>query len=523
MKRSFACILCLCILLSLAACGEDTPSVSTAPTGTTADTTPAPTQPAEPAVAPLALQVSDLDQSEMTEDYISLYTVQWQNILLRKDHAAAYPALANALAAWNESEDAIAREQMAAILPDAKDAAAQFGSDFNGYTYSVTNFVQRADSHLVSIRNYFDSYTGGVRPFFASTGVNFDSETGKRLTVSQVLTDWKQLPGLLTQALGDAYPDIPEEALTGIEQQLKEYEEDRYSWTMSYQGITFYFAPSELVSSALGELTVTLWFDEHPGLFVEKYTAIPSQGYAIRLNNMETTQVDLIPGDGKRDQLSILAMDSYGLTVRCNDSAYEEEEFFAFDTDCYLVTPNAENFYLYLVAAGLNGFHLLYVFALDGGMPRCIATLREEGFSGEYAASDNGELWVFPVFNDPSCFVLSSRVEVLGTFTGKRVCYTDPNTGIPTSTTAYYEIPKELYEAMITKIDLELVSLPDMNTVTVPAGTALYPVRSDNAGYLDVVTEDGQEYHIAVKLEDYTFTVNGIPEQDCFEVLYYAG
>lgn len=526
LTRMFAVVLVLCSLVLTAGCSED-PGITQPSTNGTTPVTTAPAQSTtlpqeDPQAQPITVQTADRYISEMTEDYIALGSVEWQNMHLPPEQASAYPKLAEAFAQWNTQEDLNAEEQLENMLPDAKDAAAQQGHDFNGYAYTAQCWVQRADSNLVSIRSTFDTYTGGVRPFYGSYGVNIDPETGAQLTLSQVLTDWEQLPALLTQALQVKYPDIPAEALESIEQSLQGYSEEAYTWTVNYQGITFYFAPSELLSSALGELIVTLGFADRPDLFVGKYTAAPAQGYAIRLNPLDTSDVDLDPADGKWDRLTVYATEN-GLTVECNDATYRDDEFFAYYTDSYLVTPDGKSFYLYLDSAAENDFRTLRVFDLSGSAPQCIATLSGDGFTGEYTEHEGSELWVRTVFNDPSEYVLSARVNLLGTFTGNRVYHTHPDTGIPTTDMAYYEIPEDRYEAITTKLELELLSLPHGEAVKVSAGTALYPLRSDNESYLDVAAADGREFRICVQWDDWSYTVNGIPETECFDNLLYAG
>ena len=56
-----------------------------------------------------------------------------------------------------------------------------------------------------------------------------------------------------------------------------------------------------------------------------------------------------------------------------------------------------------------------------------------------------------------------------------------------------------------------------------PAGTEFYFIRTDGASYVDARLTDGRECRIMVEFEDYTQTINGVDQWECFDNLLYAG
>ena len=82
-----------------------------------------------------------------------------------------------------------------------------------GYILSGEIRVLRADSRIVSFWDMDSSYVGGAHGSYYAHGVNFDPASGKRLALSDVVTDleavyqyveggreepgrWKPLPGI---------------------------------------------------------------------------------------------------------------------------------------------------------------------------------------------------------------------------------------------------------------------------------------------------------------------------------------
>ena len=541
MKRLLACALICFLLVSIAACGGKTPvpmgptsptelpnpqAATTVPSeATTApqETEPAETQPAVQNPVPLQVLTGNHYMDEWDENYNPLGSVSWQSVILSDDCAAVYPRLAAALRDWNEGESDTAQAQLEDMLPDARAEVAAIGSDFNGYTYTTEVTVQRADSLIFSARCDYDTYIGGPRPFYGTYCLNLNPVTGQSITIDRIFANMGLLPEILRQALVETYSDYPAGSFDGVADILAEYSPESYTWTMTYQGVQFYFGVSELTAGALGALNVTLWFDEYPELFDSSYFRIPEGGYAIALSNTNINEVDLHPDDGMTDLFGVTLLPDRTLRIDRNDESMIEDAFYSFDFDAYLVTLDGENFYLYIDSSGENDYRTMIVYNQTGQYLIFEASYPGAGFRSVWYEENVPEpAWYMPVFNDPSCFVMGTRINLLGTMTGFREYYANPETGCPRATTGYYRIPED-QPPLTSKIPLEVLILPDEATEIIPAGTIFYFLRTDNDSYVDLRMDDGRECRILITYDDWWPLVNGLPEEDCFDGLFYAG
>lgn len=525
MKRFIPLLLAVVLILSVTACAADN-SPETQPTSTKpTQTKPVQTQPVaeEPEVAPLDVLVGNQYISEWDDDYALLGYVTWDSLTLGEDSAAAYPKLASAVDSYCKKDAAQAEETLQDMLPDAREMASTMGDDFYGLFHETACSVQRADSRILSARFDYYAYIGGNRPYYGTTVLNLDPATGKTLKLSKVVTDLKQLPQLLTQALEEKYPEFTREILDGIQEILSDYRESDYTWALSYQGITFCFGTSEIVSAAAGPLEVTLWFDRNPKLFAKEFTRIPKGGYALRLPENNWMDVDLNPGDDIRDEVCVSVDEEGTLYVSKNEHTVKDQSYYNFYAQAYLVTADNEQFYLYVDCDAANDYSTFWVYDMSAKEPLCLGRFPGEGFTGiwleDYVV---GPTWFHSVFNDPTHFRLTGYLDMLGTMNGIRDFYMNPKTGIPTAETEYYYLPEDR-EPLVTKIPLTVKLLPGLTDIEIPAGTKLWFLRSDGETYVDMRMPNGKECRIFVTYRDWVGYVNGIPEHDCFEGILYAG
>lgn len=551
MNRFLAILLSCALFLTLAACniepeapnGNQTPPTLTPPQGggefpenTDSQETQAPqaaTEPQEteapqmqtPTVEALETRIGGHYIYDYSETYVPLYTIQWNSLALSESNAAQYPRLAEALGEWNQIEWDLAYERRDSLLPDAQKAANEQGSAFGGYSYYTEATVQRADSQIFSVHSRCDAYTASMRPFGYDSGLNLNPATGEAITIDQIFSDMSKLPEILEQELQQFYDYIPAEEFDGVAECLANYSPEAYTWTIDYQGIRFYFAQSELAAGALGELEATVWFDDYADLIDPAYFVIPQGGYAIELSQYGFNHVDLNPGDGTRDLLyAYLNEDEGTVTVGKNEAfSYSEEGDYFYSMNAYLVTPDNENFYVYLDCISDSDYHILLVYDVSGDEPRFIAELDGGGFMGVYDEDfELGATWFEPAFNDPSRFVLGTRIDLLGTMTGHKTYHMDPFTGAPVAEADYYILPED-QEPLTSKIPLEVQILPEQKTETLPAGTVFRFLRTDRESYVDMLLADGRECRIPVEREGWYGYVNGIPEEECFDGLMYSG
>lgn len=471
----------------------------------------------------LSVKLGDKYLEEWNENYV-IQRVSWNKLTLSEEDAKNFPKLKKALDEVNNASVAAAEVTMDALL----DASQYFkGDEYNPmYLFSDSKiFVQRADSCLLSYLEELNYYTGGVHSNYAYIGVNYDPETGKELSLTDVLTNTEKLPTILQKKLTAKYNDI--ELSNNQAQAIMEgYSPENYQWTMDYQGITFWFSPYELASFAAGTLTAKIYFDEEPGLFEEKFRVAPSENYVLSLPKFIKMDFDLVPDDGKRDVITIdESLDDYGsynmLSVTVNGNRETDEINSAYSFDVYLVHMGKDN-YIYSDSYSDNDYHMFCTWDINGNKPKQTSELFGTELDYEYIEEgfEDGTVYRY-VLNDPGTFKLETRFEILGTRGATANYKVSEKDGTPEMTDEAYTFN---YGHDVTSgIALEAKVLPDMKKEVFAAGTSFTPYQTDGKSYVDLKTKDGRIVRLEIDISKWPRTVNEIPEDECFENLMYAG
>ena len=507
MKRFLALFLTAVMVCSLAACGgktEEKPEVLG--------------KAEEIAVTPLTLYQIEKQESEW-----ELCDAEWQNLQLSEADAAKYPALAAALEDMNMEQDVYHADWAVQAKEDAQTAKDEMGEYYYPFYNTSEYYVQRADDRILSIREDFGEYYGGVHGMYGTIGHVFDTATGERLTLSDVISDTDVLPAILADKLEEKYPDDIHDFNDSVTETLAGYALEDFKWTLDYQGITFYFDPYELASFAAGRLTAVIWFDEHPELFVEKHTEQPESGYIRAIPLGDNIEVDLNGEDGERDNLYVQGapIGEYGeqrLNIYRNEDLYSDPDSFGYEFMPYLVCQNDE-FYILAESMADNGYTTMTVYNLQGEIS-VSHVLEGTGVHYPPMEWDDNQCDGREVLNDPSCMRLDTMVYMLGSMTGTDTYSMEG--GSLDRDNIYYTLPETL-PALVSKVPLEVYVVEADDLEEIPAGTQFHFLRTDNESYVDMRMDDGRECRIEVEYNGWDRTVNGISEFDAFDGILYAG
>jgi len=470
---------------------------------------------------------------EWSDDYVvRLCSASWQSIVLGEESREKYPELAHRLDERNEENQTTFQTFVEEMASSAMEHYTDTPEWFNTYSSNGSYTVQRADDSILSIREYGDEYTGGAHGMYGNWGINYEPSTGEEFELTDVFKGVEELPAILSEKVIAGYAD-EYETFESLESVLEEYKPEDYNWTMDYQGITFYFSPYEIASYAMGAIEVTIWFDERPDLFDEKFLTKPENGYAMELPMGNEIELDL--NHESKDRLMVSTYSEtaeeaeYGVLNLCitlNDNSYYEEDYYGYDFDSYVVCVNdagQERYYLYVEGMSENDYCTLFIYDLNGEELKLCSRLSGVSFCGVWD-ENAGEYGMYykGVLSNPQEFELATRMEILGTWSGIRVYKADGKTGIPTPLTEEYSLISSEYPTIST-IPLEVIMLPDETKEELPAGTEFYFIRTDGTSYVDARLADGRECRIYVEFEDYRQLINGVDQWECFENLMYAG
>lgn len=501
LRQLFCFLTAFCMLFQLSGCkGGEAPTEKTG-------------------VELIGLMLGDESIEEWTESN-TIARVCWQKLKLEDEYREKYPHLTAAFDKYNEESLAEANEIMLETLPAARE---NMGDEFNPTYFESegTLYVQRADSIIVSLLEDAEIYTGGMHPNYYWHGKNYNPNTGEEIKLSSVLTDTANLTAILEKKITEKYSDV---AFNDLKEVLDTYAIEDFSWTIDYQGITFHFSPYEIAAFAVGKLSAKIWFDEYPEMFNKEYFAAPEK-YVIMLPLGQNMEFDLNSDDGKKDVvLAETYLDSYGeyhtLSITVNGKTYTDEINYAYDSEVYLAHVNGKN-YIYSDSCAENDYHTFVSWDINGERPAIIQELYGTEVDYEYIEEgyEYGTVYT-KVFNNPESFTLETRLEILGT-RGGVANYRVSDSGKAEMTDAAYSF--NFGADVITAMPLAAQLLPDMKIVEIGKGEKLMPYQTDGKSFVDLKTEDDRIVRMQIDASEWPLKVNGVPEDECFEEILYAG
>ena len=572
MKKSLATLLALAMMASLTACGGSSDTQSTTAAETTAAETPAAEttaaettaaettaaetsaaaegteQEAASALSSIALDMADTNietghvalvtfsqylYSE-AEDGKSSASCSYDLPRLGEGMEEAYPELATGLDNYaqdiNDTYTSDYEELKTSAASSAEDRGDDLTEELACYIGTESSVV-RADSNVVSLYNEYYDYKGGAHGYYYYYGTNFDTATGAVLTLDDVVKDKDALIAYLKEELVKQYPDVQ---FTGLDEFFSNSETvNAIFFLCRYDGVEFFFAPYDLASYADGAQSILVPADR-TDLLNEKYLDFP-ETYVTAIGteapfycdtdgdgNLETVQVDVEWVDDDSDQRNY--------TVSLDDASLFVEAY-AYGVAPYIVVTK-DGAYLYVQEQSDNDYMLTMVYDISGSEPTEVTDGDTTFFgahamidSDETSSSSEGYYHKTYEWTDPAAMLMTGHIDVLKTTTGAKL-YSVGKSGIPQTEQKNYVILPEL--TVTAKKDLSLMkvdnTLADVEETTVASGTVLtlYLSDGDSTAYL-LDTATNTLYKVTLDKSEWPYTLNGEPDEDCFDGVAYAG
>ena len=364
LKRIVGILLTLCFMVAFASCGEDSPQEVTPN-----ETTQTAENKTSEKITVLSLNKEHVSHYEWYEDYPEmLVRSEYTDVTLDKSTEKDYPLLAKALSETSVMRKRTMEEEKDNFIVDAKEKFLNNSESFSTYVSTLDVQVRRADSVAVSILEEYT--TEGSRSF---NGLNYDTESGKLLALSDVVTDTAKLPAIVEKEVTSRIWQGDSDVETAIPDYFKNTPEEDITWVLEYNGITFYFEPGVVAPTNFGVQTATVTFAEHPDLFNEKYIAVPD-AYIVSMPMSSSFFTDLT-GDGKSEELIVSGSYDpdgryyYTLGIYSGSSNYEVD-WFAYDLNPYYVKTADGDSFLYVFSEESETEDrqmILCVFSLKNG------------------------------------------------------------------------------------------------------------------------------------------------------------
>lgn len=418
-KQTAALLLTMCMLLCLCACGGQNGG-ETLPTQNTQQDTqqdiPDPTDTPDPTERPDAPDIGTEDLSGTGEptgtdmpggetfpatlstvhgdaqalslqkqlygfydwdDDALLVQSEFSHVTLWQNDTAKYPELAEAL---NQTANMVKRsmeDEYDNLCAIAREGVPWAGENMETSVSTLDIQVRRGDSVVLSLLS--DSYSdyGGIEDFRGMHGTNYDTQTGLELALGDVVDVNNNLADAVANELNSHQWAGDFDYRDSVQAYFVNTPYDGFSWTLDYNGVTFYFADGDLEEPGNGRKTATVSFAEYPELFEEKYMAVPA-AYMVELP-LDSSYFTDLDGDGNLEELNVTGYFDSGVGMYTKfgiyadtDGSYHYEDCFADGFIPYYVKTADGRHYLYLFCEQDEGsgpipMMLLVVFDISGG------------------------------------------------------------------------------------------------------------------------------------------------------------
>ncbi len=319
---------------------------------------------------PLPLSVTAFDVAVGDAGGVDLHQ-RWPRISLADD-ARLFPELAAALKKYSEDETRVSEDIRRVTVQSRRTTHPPYP-----HRWRTELFLRRADTLAVSFLESTLSDEGDGYGRYILRGKNYDTRTGRELSLSDVCPDPGGLAGAIDAQLRRDYPEAPFLADGGqkiawiVESMARA---NALQWTLDPAGASFYFDRAELDGETTGLFTATVLFDERPELFRDEYRRAP-QSYCLELRPWLPVRTLFADGSGAAVQIQQTASSDEKLTVFCGGGRYTEPGA-ARDVRAMLVSLADGRRYIYAdILSGERNF-ITYVYDLNGNAPAPVPTAR---------------------------------------------------------------------------------------------------------------------------------------------------
>lgn len=433
-----------------------------------------------------------------------------------------YEAAAEGVRQWSEARTAEIRELSSEYAGYAAEDAAYQDAENTAYQYSIYESLEtaRVDSRVISIIEMNSDYTGGAHGNYGYYGYTFDAENGQLLELMDILED----AGGFQEAASDyIIQKLKETQGDGLFPEYADEVRDTWTrnegpnWYLDAAGITFIFNPYEVGPFAMGEVRVTLPYEEFASYIKDAYGKITGPGSA-RIPEDAEVRLSLNGTDEQEAGLRLCQNAAEGyyegpVYVELNGSAVETGAYGRIVGAYLLKKEDGRTFVLLNTDESSDDF-LLFVYEITDGTIQERDCMEKISLRNGTVNTESLTLWV--------------NLDVLGTYTSM-MDYTIGEDGRLSQQEEFFQIESEGSAWDNLTNVRELPVMVDGEETVLPVGSQIRITATDNAGtavfYNESIKESGEIHYIRGDGGEDTWTIyiDGIPDYEYFEMVPYAG
>ena len=445
------------------------------------------------------------------------YSLKTGGLVLSDEEAAAYPELNQALTLEYDTLKKSTQEDLNNLKESAEEMVEYMQGDDNMQLIAeYAPYVLRADENVVSYEQFYDDYYGGAHGYHSYAGFTFDTKTGKKLDLYDVITGEESVKAGIIQELKNKYAsedglvenNTPEEdADTFFEYVDSKDQSGAVAWSLGADRLNIYYNPYNIGSWALGIVSVSLPFEKYPDAVKEEYKMGPSD-YSVKIGIYADYSADIY-NDGSFSDVSVYpdGTDDYAnsaLRIQIQDENGQVtsrvfDDMYYFTMEAYYVKTGNRHF-LHVFTHSENDWTADNVYEITNGQIRDLgyvegtpALIRYEYNYNEDSLFTNSE--DVAAYNDPCALYLEKTMNAFSTYSGSRH-YHVGSSGLLESSDPYVAGPAEIVVTVkkaLTVKKTDASGRENGKTEVILVGTKLYFYMTDNESYV-IFRYDGDQY-----------------------------
>lgn len=395
----------------------------------------------------------------------------------------------------------------------------------------------RVDETIFSfVRSVVEDY-GGAHPNHVRVARNYNTQTGEELGLGDIFSDVDGFKAMLMDELNNhEYRDefFDEWEIT-VDNTFNGNDGYKLEFVLTNDGIEIIFNPYELGPYAMGDITLNYDYKLISDYIKPEYVPERKDTFCL---DVSADNDGMVYFDADDD-----GVDEY-LTYRTHVNVYEgfepgttyeegcritieygrdESNFSMYDTeaeisleDAYIIKNTDGKTYLYLETGGYNDWNGLEIIDLSDPDKGPVSLGYNEGGS-----------FYNNIPTSADSLYIQTRTNVCGTFLGNTKATIDSNGQIVSEDGEYIFSFYYEPEPYIVLQDFEAIDITDEEKpITVSSGEKLIPYCTNNEDTITFINE-GERY-IRVKIDSDSIdswpkTINGVPEEEIFDGIIYAG
>lgn len=475
------------------------------------------------------------------------YSLKTGGLVLSDEEAAAYPELDQALTLEYDTLKKSTQEDLNNLKESAEEMVEYMQGDDNVQLIAeYAPYVLRADENVVSYEQFYDDYYGGAHGYHSYAGFTFDTKTGKKLDLYDVITGEESVKAGIIQELKNKYAsedglvenNTPEEDADAFFEYVDSKDQSgAVAWSLGVDRLNIYYNPYTIGSWALGIVSVSLPFEKYPDAVKEEYK-MGTSDYAVNIGIYADYSADIY-NDGSFSVVSVYpdGADDYAnsaLRIQIQDENGQVtsrvfDDMYYFSMEAYYVKTENRHF-LHVFTHSENDWTADNVYEITNGQIRDLgyvegtpALIRYEYNYNENSLFTDSE--DVAAYNDPGALYLEKTMNAFSTYSGSRH-YHVGSSGFLESSDPYVAGPAEIVVTVkkaLTVKKTDVSGRENGKTEVIPVGTKLYFYMTDNESYV-IFRYDGDQYgKVSMYNSDWPQKINGEELESVLDGLMFAG